>query len=157
MAKRNRKPAPKPATGYGKILIQSGVVVPALFGVGLGTALVNIVVGIILGLACGVAYWMFFAESFKEKQKNVTKKKTADDIVLNVLENTAFVTAEPTDEMKRPEAYSLDGLRWSHKLTFTDEDGNQDIYVIRGSLETGEGYLEFVEDESEHPIEYWDI
>lgn len=141
---------------YGKMITQGGVIVPLLAGFGVGTALVNLLVGVLIGIACAVAYALFFADSFKEKQKSVTvKKSTPDDIVLHVLENSLFVTAEPTDPVKRPEAYSLDGLRWSHKLTLADEDGNEDIYVVRGSLETGEGYLEFIEDESQHPVEYW--
>lgn len=141
-------------------ILSKGTIVPALAGFAVVTTLTggNIAIGFLGGLISGILYWFYLNLSTSRiKEKNPQPTKTPDDIVLGLLSRYAFVTAEPTDSGTRPEAYSLDGLRWSHKLTFETEDGDTDVFVIRGSLLDGGGTLEYVDGESEHTPEYWEL
>lgn len=110
--------------------------------------------GFLCALAAGVAYWFLIANVPQPKKSEIVEMKTPDDIVMGTLYQYRFVSAAEADPL-RPEAVSLDGTRWSHKLIFETEAGETDVYVLRGSLETGEGTLEYIEGESTHQPDYW--
>lgn len=146
----NKKPLVLPP------ILAAGTIVPVGVGFAIVAALTqNIPVSLLIGLGAGFLYWLYLSKR-PQKAVAVVPTKTADDIVLNVLSKYAFVMAEPADVATRPEAYSIDGLRWSHKLKLETENGETDIFVIRGSLVTGEGELEFVDGESRFQPSYWE-
>lgn len=155
MAKKNNSKGRKKTPVELPPILSAGIAVPVLAGFAIVAGITQSVpFGILGAIAGGALYWAYLNSSFTFMKKAVVPTKTPDDIVLNTMEEYTFVKAAETDD-PRPEAYSLDGLRWSHKLKFETEDGETDIFVIRGSLVTGEGYLEFVPDESTRKPEEW--
>lgn len=147
--KREVRPAQLPA------VLASGTIVPFAVGFGIGVATTDSMsIGLLIGLLLGIAYWFIFVTGKKPDTPEIPTK-TSDDIVMDVMSRYAFDAAEPTDVETRPEAYSLDGERWSHKLTFESTGGEKDIFVIRGSLITGEGWLEDIPGESRFLNQEW--
>lgn len=130
------------------------VLVPFGIGVAIASALTdNLKISLLAGLVGGVLGW-FWKEKFPTKTEKIILMNP-DDIVPKVFDDYWFVEAVPADPVHRPEAYSLDRLRWSHKLKFTTEEGFSDVFIFRCSLEHGTYSLEPVPNETEHELEYW--
>lgn len=154
MKKERRNPLIVIESKFPDVPISLYVIVPLAVGTVLGVNLLNnIPLGFLCGLVLTGVVW-FGKEYIPEPPPPITISYTPDDIVMSILNQTWFVTASPAD-IARPEAYSVDGHRWSHKLEFSTEYGDKDVFIVRGSLITGEAWLEHIPNESEHEPEFW--
>lgn len=152
--KKRRNPLTLIESKFPDIPISLYIIVPLAVGTVLGVNLINsIPLGFLCGLVLTGVVW-FGKEYIPEPPPSIIISYTPDDIVMSILNQTWFVTATPAD-IARPEAYSVDGQRWSHKLEFTTEYDDKDVFIVRGSLVTGEAWLEHIPNESEHEPEFW--
>lgn len=152
--KKRRNPLALIESKFPDIPISLYIIVPLAVGTVLGVNLTNnIPLGVLCGLILTGVVW-FGKEYVPEPPPALVLSYTPDDIVMNIFDKTWFVTAVPADP-NRPEAYSVDGQRWSHKLELSTEYGDTDVFILRGSLVTGESWLEYIEDESSHHPDFW--
>lgn len=152
--KRKEKNPPKPV----KLppILAAGIVVPIFAGFALVAWLTrSAALGLIGGIVAGVLYWIFMPRLKGESPDAVKPTKIPEDILENILSKYGFESCETAD-IRRPEAVSLDGLRWSQLIRFTAENGEQDVFMARGSLVTGEGSLEVVNGWSTYTPEDWE-
>lgn len=155
--KKRRNPLVLIESKFPDIPISLYIIVPLAVGTAVGVNLTNnIPLGVLCGLILTGAVW-FGKEYIPEPPPPVVLAYTPDDIVMSIFDQTWFVNAIPADDNARPEAYSVDGQRWSHKLELTTEYGDKDVFIVRGSLVTGEAWLEYIPEESAHRPEFWEI
>lgn len=132
------------------------VIIPFCVGLAVGVSIFdNVPLSLLFGLALTGVVW-FGKGYLPEKPAPKILPYTPDDLVLGIFEFTWFTKAVPAD-VNRPEAYSVDGERWSHKLELSTDYGDSDIFIVRGSLETGVSWLEYVEGESKNMPDFWEV
>lgn len=153
--KKRRNPLTLIESKFPDIPISLYIIVPLAVGTVVGVNLTNnIPLGVLCGLILTGVVW-FGKEYIPEPPPPVVLSYTPDDLVMSIFDQTWFVSAVPADDNARPEAYSVDGQRWSHKLELTTEYDDKDVFIVRGSLVTGEAWLEYVPEESAHRPEFW--